>query len=211
MNDKTDQLIASLANETTAVKPVRLAALCVRWMGGFAFYAVALVAYTGVRPDVMVAFTHPLFAAEILLLIGLVLSCACAAAMLSFPDRYQQRTLVWAPLALTLAFVGTLIAAWLTSPTDIVPTGHGLECLSCISVYALLPGAWLFWEIRKLASTHAAWAGATAVLASFSMGALALRLKEATDYMPHLLQWHYLPMLAVALLGLALGKLLLKW
>lgn len=210
MTDKTEQLIASLANETTEVTPVRLRALCLRWMAGFVVYTMALVTYTGLRPDIGQALAHPLFVAEIAVLVGLLASCIRAAAVLSYPDRYQQSRVLWIPALLAVAFVGTLLAAWGTSPADI-STDHGLECLSCISLYALLPGAWLFWQMRRLASTHAALAGATAVVASFSMGALALRLKETTDYMPHLLQWHYLPMLAVAMLGLALGKWLLKW
>lgn len=43
------------------------------------------------------------------------------------------------------------------------------------------------------------------------MGALSLRLSEQTDSILHVIQWHYLPMIAVSLVGLWLGKTLLKW
>jgi len=211
MNDKTNQLIASLSQDTGAVKPVRLSALISRWVGGFTAYAAVLIACTGVRPDLATAFTRPLFALEILLLMGLVASTALTAALLSFPDGYQRRSMAWLPAPLGAAFLAVLAVAWRTSPAHVPFTGHGPECLSCISLYALLPGAFLFWQMRRMAPTKKGWAGTTAVIAAFSLGALALRLKEQTDSLPHLLQWHYLPMLALALLGLALGKWLLKW
>jgi len=211
MNDKTDQLIASLAQETAAIKPVRLRVLIMRWLGGFAAYALALIACTGTRADLADAMTRPFFALEILLLAGLIASTALTAAVLSFPDHYQRQTIAWLPVPLGLAFAALMAIASLTSPATIVAVAHGPECLSCIALYALLPGAFLFWQMRRMASTQTSLAGATAVIAAFSMGALALRLKEPTDYIPHLLQWHYLPMLAAAVLGVALGKWLLKW
>jgi len=75
----------------------------------------------------------------------------------------------------------------------------------------LLPAAWAFYSLRKLASTHYRLAGSAALLSAFSVGALWLRLHEQTDSITHLVEWHYLPMLALGLAGLWLGKLVLKW
>ncbi len=211
MSDKTEQLIASLAGEAVAVRPVTMGAVCARWMAGFVSYVAILVAITGVRPDFAELLHHPLFVGEIGLLAALVISSALTAALLSFPDRYQQRWLLRLPLVLFVAFAGVLIAEWLQHPIATPFTFQGAECLTCITAYALVPGAWLLWQMRKLASTHADTAGAAAVMASFAMGAMALRLKEPTDSIAHLVQWHYVPMLAAALIGLGLGKRLLKW
>jgi hypothetical protein len=43
------------------------------------------------------------------------------------------------------------------------------------------------------------------------VSALWLRLHEMNDSIIHLIQWHYLPMLAFGLIGLWLGRVLLKW
>ena len=63
----------------------------------------------------------------------------------------------------------------------------------------------------RFASTHPYSAGSVALLAAFGIGALSLRLAEPTDSIMHVMLWHYLPMLSVAILGLWLGKLVLKW
>ena len=80
-----------------------------------------------------------------------------------------------------------------------------------IASLTLLPAAWMLYVMRSLASTHPHLAGSIALLSAFSIGALSLRLSEQTDSIMHVMQWHYLPMIAVGLIGLGLGKLLLKW
>ena len=49
------------------------------------------------------------------------------------------------------------------------------------------------------------------LLSAFSVGAIWLRLHEETDSIDHVVVWHYLPMLAIGLIGFWLGKRLLKW
>jgi hypothetical protein len=65
--------------------------------------------------------------------------------------------------------------------------------------------------MRKFASTHYHWAGSIALLFAFSVGALWLRLHEANDSVMHVVEWHYLPMIAFGIAGWLLGKTLLKW
>jgi hypothetical protein len=65
--------------------------------------------------------------------------------------------------------------------------------------------------MRKYASTHYRLAGSVALLFSFSVGALWLRLHEMTDSIVHVIEWHYLPMLVIGIVGLWLGQRLLKW
>ena len=47
------------------------------------------------------------------------------------------------------------------------------------------------------------------LLSAFSVG--ALRLHEVNNSVIHLIQRHYLPMLVFGLIGLWLGRVLLKW
>ena len=65
--------------------------------------------------------------------------------------------------------------------------------------------------MRKYASTHYRLAGSVALLSAFSVGALWLRLHEVNDSIVHVIEWHYLPMLVIGLIGLGLGQRVLKW
>jgi hypothetical protein len=211
MNDNTHQLIEQLAGNATAVAPVNLRMLCLRWAAGMIAYTILISLITGVHADMEQLLNHASYAMEVALLVAIIVSSAISACLLSFPDQYQYRTLAWLPLPLLIGFAALMLRGWMQEPIDLPYDERGLECLVCISVYALIPGAWLFWQMRKLATTHSALAGAAAVTVSFALGALALRLNEVDATTHHMLQWHYGPMLAVMLIGLGLGKWLLKW
>jgi hypothetical protein len=88
---------------------------------------------------------------------------------------------------------------------------HNLECTFSITLTAVLPAMWTFYALRKYASTNYKLAGSVSLLSAFSLGSLWLRLHEETDSMAHVLEWHYLPMLVIVIVGLLLGKQLLKW
>jgi len=49
---------------------------------------------------------------------------------------------------------------------------HSFECTRSIALLSLLPAAWMFYMMRKFASTHYHWAGSIAFLFAFSVGAL---------------------------------------
>lgn len=211
MSDTTTRLIASLAEGSAAVAPVKLRVVYGRWLAGFAAYMAALVALTGVSPELATALDRPFFVMEITLLLALSASTVFSACLLSFPDRHQYSIGLWLPVPLLLAFMAVMALSWMHNPSDLPAHHPGLECLACISLYALIPGAWLLWRMRQLASTHPALAGAAAITASFCMGALPLRLLEANESTIHVMQGHYLPLLAAAFIGCGLGKWLLKW
>lgn len=207
-----DDLIGRLAVEgrVTAPAPHPLA-LSLKWMALSAAYLGVLLLFSGVRSEFAAAFTGTWFASEVALLVALFIATSVSAALLSFPDLYQMRHMVWTPLAVFALFAVVLFMAW---QADVPPAPlpvHSIECTLSIVMVALLPGGWLLYAMRKLASTHYRWAGSTALLHAFSVGALWLRLQENNDSVLHVLQWHYLPMIAFGILGLWLGKLILKW
>jgi hypothetical protein len=107
--------------------------------------------------------------------------------------------------------VPVIFFAWnADSPPAPLPM-HSFECTFSIILVSLLPAAWTFYTIRQYASTHYRLAGSIALLSAFSVGALWLRLHEVNDSVTHLIQWHYLPMLVFGMIGLLLGRVLLKW
>ncbi len=210
--NNTDQFIASLADSANAVKPARGPwAICARWIVLSIIYMAVIIAFSGVRPDILAKFHWPIFAAEMAALIGIFLSTALSAAILSFPDMHGMRRLAYAPLVFFALFITIIFRAWqMDAPPAPLPE-HSHECTVAIMFYALFPGIAIFLTMRRFASTHAMVAGGVAVLAAFSVGAIILRFIEQTDSMVHLITWHYVPMIVVGLLGLALGKKFLKW
>jgi hypothetical protein len=134
-----------------------------------------------------------------------------SAAILAFPDLHQQRRVAFAPVWVFALFTLVMLFAWRADePPSPLPV-HSFECTLSILMFSLLPFAGIFYAMRQFASTHLRLSGIVAVLFAFSTGALWLRLHEQTDSITHLIQWHYLPLIAAAALGWWLGKKILKW
>jgi len=207
-----DNLIGQLAQEGGVVKSApHPLVLGLRWLVMSGAYLLAMLLFSGGRNELDAAFQNPLYVFEIVLLVAVLVATSASAALLSFPDLYQMRRALWMPLAVFGVFVFVLFMAW---RADVPPAPfpvHGYECTLAILMVALFPGAWMLYFMRKLASTHYQWAGSIALLHAFSVGALWLRLQENNDSILHVLQWHYLPMIGFGILGLWVGKLILKW
>ena len=210
--DNIEQLIAGLSKDVQALKPApRPWLLSLKWLAVAIAYLVVSLAFSGVRPDILTEFHKPWFVAEIVLLAGIFVSTALSAAVLAFPDLHQQRRTAFAPVWMFALFALVMLFAWLAdNPPSPLPM-HSFECTISILLFSLLPSAGIFYAMRQFASTHLHLSGVVAVLFAFSTGALWLRLHEQTDSIIHLIEWHYLPMIAVAAVGWWLGKKILKW
>jgi hypothetical protein len=207
-----EHLVAELANEASIVKPVpHPYLLSVKLVGAAILYLAVSLAVSGVRHDWVQAISRPWFVSELLALFMIVIAASLSASLLSFPDLHQKCRQAFSPLWMFALFLVVVFFAWRAdSPAAALPE-HTIECTSCIVLLALLPTVWTFYVMRNYASTHGHWAGSVAVLAAFGVGALWLRLQEANDSILHVIEWHYLPMLAFAVVGLWMGKWLLKW
>jgi hypothetical protein len=213
---KTEALIASLSKQATPVKALRSP----RYWGGLAvgilgIYAFAVQYFLGLRPDLLMQLTRPLFALEVLLLTLLTLTSIVAAILAMYPDAYQKPVLLKMPYGV-FAVLTLLMTVQLLLPQDAAmvmpPLGvHAMECALCIGAVALIPSALLFMMLRKGATVLRVHAGVFAVLAASGVGCLTLRLAEMNDSIEHLLEWHYVPTLLFAALGALIGKGLLRW
>jgi hypothetical protein len=140
----------------------------------------------------------------------IVISMAFASATLSFPDNYQRKNIFLIPPISLFAFALSLVFAYMETPVEALPE-HSFMCLFCITMFSMFPAAWSFYLLRKQAPTLPTMAGSTALIAACSIGALTLRLSEKTDSIPHLIYWHYFPMVGYAIIGAWLGKRFLRW
>jgi hypothetical protein len=206
--DKMEQLIADLSKNMQPVQPApHPFKLALQWIAAGTVYLLVTLALTGLRPDWRTSFIEPWFIAEIAVLLALFIVSALSTALLAYPDLHQKRRLAFAPAVPAALLLAVILLAWRPAP----PPEHSIECTLSILLTMLLPAAWTFYSLRRFASTHFRLAGSIALLSAFSLGALWLRLHEVNDSIAHVVGWHYLPMLGVGLIGLWLGKVLLKW
>jgi hypothetical protein len=207
-----EELVDSLARDAAPVKPApHPLMLSIRWVAAAAAYLVVSLWLSGLRPDLMQKFHEPWFCAEVACRALIFIATALSAAVLACPDLHQMQKAALAPAALFALFVAIILFAWRANVPPAPLPVHSFECTAGITLVALLPATWTFFSMRKLASTHSRWAGSIALLSAFSVGALWLRLHESNDSIIHVIQWHYLPMLGIGLIGWWLGKTLLKW
>ena len=210
--ENIDDLVARLAQDAGVLKPVpNPFVLSLKWISAAAIYLLVLFSLSGLRPDWLEKFHNIWFIAEVSALLGIFLVTSLSAALLGFPDIYQKRKLVFAPFWMFVLFWLIIFFAWRADTPPAPLPVHSFECTLGITLMALFPAVLTFYSMRNYASTHYRLAGSVALLSAFSVGALWLRLHEATDSIAHVIEWHYFPMLAIGILGLWLGKWLLKW
>lgn len=212
MTKNLEQLVAELADDAAKVVPApHPYLLSLKWMAAAAVYLAVSLALSGVRPDLLQALQHPWFIAELAVLLLVFIATSLSAALLSFPDLHQKQGLAFVPVWMFALLVLVILFAWYAdSPSAPLPV-HSVKCTIDIALLSLLPAVWTFYVMRRFASTHYHWAGSIALLSAFSVGALWLRLYEVNDSIIHVIQWHYLPMLGVALVGWLSGRAVLKW
>jgi hypothetical protein len=207
-----EELVDSLAEGAANVRPApHPYMVATKWTAVAISYIVVSLAISGLRPGLMAEFGDPWFLAEIFFLAGVLGATSLSAALLAFPDLHQKHRAAFSPVVLLVLFALTVVFSWQAdSPPAPLPV-HSYQCTVSIALFALLPAIWMFYGMRKFASTHCRLAGSIALLYAFSVGALWLRLHEQNDSLIHVIQWHYLPMIGFGALGLWLGKVALKW
>lgn len=212
MSRDIDRLVEALAGDVEPVRPLpHPRRVSLRWLGAAAAYLAVAVALSGLRPDLIQKLHDPWFVAELACLFGIYAATSVSAALLGYPDLHQRRGLAFSPAWAFAALPVVLYLAWCADDPAAPLPAHSFECTVSIIVVALLPAAWTLHSLRRHASTHYRLAGAIALLSAFSVGSLWLRLHEVNDSVAHVIEWHYLPMLGLGLLGLWLGRRLLKW
>jgi len=207
-----DDLISTLSKDATTIKiaphPFNVG---MGWIGVSAIYLVVLWIFSDVRHDLTLKLSDPWFVAELVMLIGILISSSFSAALLIYPDLYQKKNIAFLPIVVILVFALVIFFAWLAnSPPAPLPI-HSVECTISITLASLLPILWTLYLMRKFASTHTRLAGGISFILVFSIGAIWIRIYEQNDSILHVIQWHYLPMLGFGIIGMWLGKTALKW
>lgn len=206
---KTDDLISKLSAEIVPVRTIEnFYRRFLKWLLSAFLCVSAGIALLGLREDWQTIFNNPILLAQnILILLGVIFSAA-TALLLCVPGSEKKlatKLLISAPLLLwaSLLVFGNVQSAQFQP-------GLGINCIIDICVLGLIPGIFLFVLVQRGAALMRGYVGFLALFASAGLGAWALQFTCHNDEPAHILLWHFLPVLLLGLLGMKLGKLLLK-
>lgn len=206
--DIIEQLSQNLQPVTVASCPYNLS------FKGFALTAVyiaTVLAISGFREDLAIKLMHPLFFAEISILMVTITSCLLAAFFLSFPDVCQKKYVLAFPFVSFLLFSAILLIEYWYDNAAAGEVLHGAQCVFSIGIISFIPALLMFRAISKQATTYCCTAGAVTLLFASSIGIMILRLSEKVDSLEHIIGWHYLPLMGFGIVGMFLGKKILRW
>jgi len=210
MTKETNKLIEELSKNIESVKIFSPFKLFLIW--GISLIAVALfMVFVVRREDLWLKLQSGSFFSEIMFAFATGLFGALAASWLATPDVKQQKWVIWLPF-LSLTFLMMLVAYQVViQPVNITESDFGIGCAVDIFIFIMIPAVILLFILRKAASTHNILSSVVAVISVASFGYLCSRLICPNDILEHLILWHYLPILLVAIIAAFIGAKVLKW
>lgn len=208
----TEQLIENLSHD---LQPIKVTAcpykLFGKGVGLVLFYIILMLVIVGVRDDIFIKLASPLFLAEIIILAFAIIGSLLSAFFLSFPDICQKKSVLFYPVISLLLFVVIMVMEYINDSSVNVVVEHSIGCVLAIGMLSFIPAIMIFRTIRKQASTYCCTAGFITLLTATSIGAIILRFSEKIDSITHIIGWHYLPLIGFGMIGMLLGKKILKW
>jgi hypothetical protein len=208
---KTEDLIANLASQVEAVRPLPPPpARLFQWSLLAVVNAAAGIALFGARPDLASALGQPVFQATLVLALGTAILSAAAALVLAIPAA--ERVPVARTTAAILAglWLTTLVVAIVRAGSALAFGSHEAACFSRAAGIGLVPGGVLFVMLRRALPLRLAWAGGLAAAAATAAGALAVQIICPIDDPAHALAGHFGPVAALGAVGAALAGQLLE-
>lgn len=208
-NKKTSQLIDVL---TTDLSPVQLissdkklmvltTAVVLVW---FSFLVVVL---RPLRGDYLGLLHNPFFQIETLLalLIGL-LSLACVVALRRPEKNLHTKSFMGIFLIFISLFVFLVLSSTPYHSLSLVERIEESHCILLLILFASVPTGFLFWQLKKGASTHPKKLTVMTLLATLSASFILLRSVCAVDEIAHQIIAHFAPLILIPLVGFWLGR-----
>jgi hypothetical protein len=211
LSTDTNDLIGKLAASLKPVRRIAPAWARAALLSVFALAAVFGCIYLctdGLRHDWTVMLDAHLCQSCGMLVAGML--AAFAAFTLSVPDT-KIRLHVYAMTGIATGIWVALILGQLTAgPLSLSVFGER-NCLTDLVLLAIAPCAGALFMATRSAPVWRGWAGYSLMLSIGSFAALGMRFLCPNEEPAHLLVWHFLPVLGLALFGILLGEFLLKW
>lgn len=212
---KTADLIKDLS---TGLKPAKGGGFFRQWMLLFvlATAAIAGLAYyvLPLSPDISVRAQKIQFWVESALWLLAFAVAAGIAYRSAIPGISSIKEQTWG--ILLLAALGIMILARIPSAdpgAELLSEMHLYRgnCGLIILIVAALEGSVFLLLARKAAPTHLALTGAWIAVSASCLGIFLMQFICVTDAGIHILIWHVVPMMLLAILGSWLGRRLLRW
>jgi hypothetical protein len=212
---ETEKLIAMLAREP---EPVPGAAVGRRFAAALAAGTVGatilLLAFLGVRIDLVQAMRDPMFWAKAALPAAVLAVALQAATRLARPGMRVGHAFEAALVPVVAIWLLAAFALLAAAPGERLGLFLGNTWASCpfnIGLLALPALAASFWAMKGLAPTRPGWAGAFSGLVAGATGALVYCLHCPEMAAPFVGTWYVLGIALPAIAGRVMGPLLLRW
>ncbi len=211
----TKQVIAQLSENFAPTRPLYstskrllLVGVCVVvWLaGGIGIFKL--------RSDIAAILNSPQFLVPTILLLALALFGAWTTLRSVSPGEGTNR------LERLVVGLSVALLAWLV-PTAIIAVArgnlyaHGVvggsTCLLAVLTLGAAPGILLLYLVNRGAALRSSRSSGLALLTAGSSGALGLQFICPNGHGIHILLWHFLPLVALALSGMLLGQTIFSW
>ena len=212
---KTDDFMSMLASGAAPVERHALAKrFCIAVLLGLATSIVLVMVIFGVRSDLSVVATTPLFWAKIAFPLCLMVGALGGVTRLARPGVTPGAGKLLIFAAVAAVWAGAIYVLIATVPDTRVAVILGKTWRVCALNITLLsiPGfIAVFWALRGLAPTRLRLAGACGGLLAGAMATLAYCLHCPEMEVPFWGVWYMLGMLVPTVIGALLGPRWLRW
>jgi hypothetical protein len=200
----TENLILALVRDGAPVRPILPPAMrSVVWGAASVAWVAAGSLLLGLRGDLGACIHGPRFLVQLLLLLGATGLSAGAAFRLSTPgEKFSGRALFFALVPLLLWGGWMLLAA---GGSEAGP-GTGVHCVRNLLVLGVPPGILLFFLLKRALPLHTGWAGLLATTGAAALADAGTCFICLHENPWHILVWHFLPVAALGLAGIAIGR-----
>lgn len=175
---------------------------------------LALLALCGLRSNINEAIHEIGFSIELILLCLAAVASFRWASLSSVPGVLQKPQIkIWTLTGIALCLLILIAQHSGAFPQDDEWSSFvksGSHCTILISICALLPIAWSYFETRKGACTRPRLSLALILVGSFSAAIMVQQVICPSDDLWHLLVWHFGLLPIAVLAALALGRKVLK-
>ena len=212
---RTDELIEHLSGTIVPVPKAQVLRLLVLGLGaGAVLSAFLMIATIGIRADLMAAMGGRAFWLKFVYTSVVAVLGLAIVDRLARPDASAGRLsfLLMAPFLVVVVLAAAEFLPADAATRHALIMGHSARVCSVLIAGLALPlFTGLFWALRQLAPTRLTEAGAAAGLLAGSAAATiyAFHCTESTPTFVAI--WYSAGILLTALLGAALGRVLLRW
>lgn len=208
---KTDELIAHLASRAAPVKPLPSPAVRALAWSAVALASAALgIGIFGARPDLDAVIGQPQFMWPLVMSMVMPLVAAAASLVLAIPGSERTPTLHGFSVILGSLWVLMLVVFLMRAGHGFAGASHWPICFIRVIAVGLAPAIVLFGMLRRAAPLRLSWTSALAATAAMAAGAVAVQIVCPIDDAAHGLLGHFGPVLAIALLGAATARRMLR-